>query len=543
MRNKSVTQHAFSLVPNLKRPRSIFDRTHGYKTTFDVDYLVPHYAQHAMPGDSVKLRHSILVRLLTTTLKPIMDNMYLDWFYFFIPYRLIWTNFVKFMGEKDNPADSISYTIPQCTGPNVASGGIAIGSLHDYLGLPTGALSGGGGTTGITFNNLIPRAYNKTYFDWFKDENLQNAPVLDKGDGPDTYADYTLLKRGKRFDYFTSCLTSLQKGTAIDLPLGSTAPVIANRDNYPSPIPSIRISSTGNKPTGPTGLQFDGSGNFTDTGGTSMYYDPEGYLHADLTSATAATINQLRENITLQQFLENDARGGTRYTEIVKHRWGVTSPDARLQRVELLSLGSSRINVTPVAQTTTPASATKDDALGILGGFGTSSDVGNGFTKSFTEHGVILGLFSVRADITYQQGMDRHWSYRTRYDIYNPEFANLGEQAVLNKEIYANLPDGTASNQKDGVFGYQERYAEERYSRSMITGKLRSTASGTLDVWHLSENFSSQPTLGATFIQNAVPLDRCITVPSEPHFIADCYFDEKWARIMPMFSVPGLYRL
>lgn len=539
MKNRSVMQHAFSMVPKVHKPRSAFNRSHGHKTTFDCDYLVPIYGASAgivSPGDTVNLRHSILVRLLSPTLKPFMDNLYLDWFYFFVPLRLLWSNFQKFMGEQLSPADSISYVIPQCTGPNVAAGGIAVGSLHDYFGLPVGPLSGGGGTTGLTFNNFFPRAYNRVYQDWFKDENLQNAVTLDTGDGPDTYANYVLLKRGKRHDYFTSCLPFLQKGSAVTMSLGTTAPVI------PNPTPTLTQYTDG---TSTSTFRFQAGlapieATTSPSSSSQLRFAAQTGLLADLSTASSSTINTLRQSITLQQFLENDARGGTRYTEIVKQRWGVTSPDARLQRSELLALGGDRVKINPVTNT---ANSSSPNFQGQLTGFGVSTQVGDGFVKSFTEHGVIIGLVSARADLTYQQGLDRHWSYRTRYDLINPEFCNLGEQAVLNKEIYANVPDGSGASQKDGVFGYQERYAEGRYSKSLITGKLRSGVSGTLDLWTLSEEFSALPTLGATFIQSAVPLDRVIAVPSEPHFILDSYFSEKWARVMPVFSVPGLTRL
>lgn len=546
MKNKSVTQFAFSRVPKVSAPRSTFNRSHGYKTTFDCDYLIPFLCDEVLPGDTFNVKSSILMRLNSQALRPFMDNAWVDTFYFFVPNRLLWSNFLKFMGEQDNPGDSISYNVPQITGPNVASGGVPIGHLFDYMGLPVGALSGGGATTGITFDNLHGRAYNQIWNWWFRENSLQNSVTKDVGDGPDTFANYNILKRGKRFDYFTSCLPNPQKGsTAVTFSLGSQAPVrgIGTYSNVFAAAGVNVYESTGAATYADAKSIDDGSND------TRVYIERKTgnlpNIYADLSAATSATINSLRQSITLQQFLERDSRGGTRYAELIVSHFSVTNPDSRVQIPELLATYSTRLNLSPVAGTNQAGTAA--DAQARLAAFGTSASV-NGFTKSFTEHGVILGLISVRADLTYQQGMDRMWSRRTRYDFFWPDFANLGEQTVLNREIYANLADGTGAAQKDGTFGYIPRYDEYRFKPSKITGNMRSyngasVNANTLDVWHLSEAFSTQPTLSSTFIQSNVPMDRVVAVPTAEHFIMDAYIDMKCSRVMPVFGIPGLKRL
>lgn len=527
---KSVMKHQFSQIPRAEIQRSSFDRSHGYKTTFDSGYLIPFYVDEVLPGDTFNVRATTFARL-ATPIAPIMDNMYLDTFYFFVPSRLVWNHWVNLNGEQTNPGDSTDYLVP------TLSGSFDEGSLGDYFGIPI--------SVDTEVNALPFRAYHKIYDDWFRDENLQSSVLSDStyfGDGPDKIEEMNVLhRRGKRHDYFTACLPWPQKGPGVELPLGSLAPVLGNGLALGLTDGSVDFGMIG--PNGSyLGVSTESfganlssaSGRVTNIDGKTIGVTTDSTksgLVADLSEATAATINSLRQAFQIQRMYEKDARGGTRYTEILRAHFGVVSPDARLQRSEYLGGSSDRINIQQVAQT---SSTDQESPQGNLAAFGLVSGM-SGFKKSFTEHGYVIGLVNVRADLNYQQGLNKMWSRKTRFDFYWPSFAHLGEQAVLNKEIYLQ---GNAED--DGVFGYQERYAEYRYHPSQITGQLRSTCSTPLDYWHLAQKFTSLPKLNAEFIEDNPPIDRAIAVQDYPQFVFDSYVQCRCVRPMPVYSVPGL---
>lgn len=521
-RNTNVKAHDFSMVPQPDIPRSQFKSRHRHLTTFDSGYLIPHFVAEVLPGDTWHLKHTLFART-STPIYPIMDNMYLDSFYYAVPLRLLYNDFKKMFGEQANPADSISFATPTV---RVPASGAAIGSLGDYLGFPTV-----GQMTAVTKDLAAwwTRAYNFIWNNCFRDENLQNSVTVDLGAGPDTLSNYVLLRRGKRFDYFTSALPWPQKGaTGVTTPISGTAPVFSNAanasdltivQNQGSSTYKLLISSTAN-------VQMSAS---TGVVGNLMY--------ADLSSATGILINQLRQSIMIQEYLEKDARGGTRYVEFLKMHFGVVSPDFRQQRPEYLGGGSKLININPVTQNSATGLTGGTTPIGTQSGYGIVIDR-NGFHYSATEHMVILGLVEVRADLTYQQGVHRMFTRSTRYDYYDPAFAHLGNQIIRNDEIYC---DGSANDVLP--FGYKEAWDEYRYFPDRLSSLFRSTAAGTIDGWHLAQRFVSLPALNAAFIQDTPPLSRVLAVGAAANgqqIIGDFSFDITLARAMPTYSVPHI---
>lgn len=545
--------HGFDQVPSLDTARSTFDQSHGHKTTFDGGQLIPILAKEVLPGDTWTGKVDVFARFQTPQ-AALMDNAWLSTFWFFVPARLVWENWERFNGAQDDPGDSTAFIVPTV---DYGAGGATIGSLPDYLSIPTGAK-----TTGLAFNAMYTRAYNLIWNNWFRDEDLQDSVVVDVDDGPDNPANYVVLRRGKKKDYFVSCRPFLQKGTAVTLPLGTSAPVSLSGKMV------VRLDSehVGNKMSAflssdystavPISQGFGTSGatpGLIDSGPGAQEWvlDPNRSLYADasladsgrtiagvadLSAATASTIAQLRLAEMTQQILELDARAGTRYVEQLKMVWHVTPDDARLQRPEYLGGGRMALNVHPIPQTSaTGATGTPQGNVSAMATVSGSS----GITKSFVEHGILYCLVCADAELSYQQGLDRQYSRSTRYDYAHPLLANIGDQAVLNKEIYAQ-GDGDADDALP--FGYQERYGEYRFSLSRITGKFRSTAAGSLDFWHLAEEYLSLPLLDAAWRVSDPPFDRVVAVPTEPHFYFDSWFTLKSTRVLPVFGVPSLGR-
>lgn len=512
-------------------PRSSFRRDFTVRSTINADYLVPIFNDEILPGDDVNVKMNAMVRM-ATPLKPIMDNQYLETFWFFVPMRLLWSNWAKFQGQQTNPGDSVAYTIPilnKSVAP-MSTIGFSAESVYDYLGLPINVT----GLTGVSA--LFNRAYDLIWNEWFRDENLQNSITIPTGDGPDDPATYVLRKRNKRKDYITSGTPFPQKGTAPTVGLVGTAPVtLSTTTNVPQIIK--RADNHTVVTSHPALYAQTTSGHLGDSADANKYVlDPNGTLVVDGASFSAVTINALRQAALYQQILELDARGGTRYVEAIFARFGVVSPDFRLQRPELIGQGSTRISVFAVPQT---GESSVDSPQGNLAAFGTAQIHGNhGCKYAATEHGIIIGLANVRADITYQQKLPKRFTRSTRMDFYEPLMNGLGEQAVLNQEIFAQ---GTVAD--DDVFCYQERFSEMRYMDSMITGKMRSTATNSMDIWHLSQEFGSLPALNSSFIESNTPMDRILAVTDESDFFFDASFMYNHVRPMPMRSNPGIDRL
>lgn len=552
---QATPQNHFAAVAPPPIQRSKFDSSFTHKTTMNDQYLYPLFCREVLPGQTMQMNMAAFARF-ATLIFPIMDNAYFEGHFFFVPNRLTWDNWVRFCGEQDDPDDTTDYLIPVINPGTDPAIQFAEESLQDYLGLPTKMPlindPAGGTPSGIDINALPMRAYKLIWNTWYRDENLQNTQTLDKGDGPDDVSAHILLKRGKRKDYVTSSLPWPQKGDAVILPLGDTAPVVGNGIAL-----GLSDGTTGlglYSDAGPTDLNWNEDAEGVPIGlGLSPNLPPTGGLAVGVTNnpansgliarldlATGATINAWRQAYAFQSMLELDARGGTRYTEILRAHFHVVPEDARLQRPEYLGGFSQRVDVKQVAQTTpTPAEPGPTDTpqanLAAFGQLGANCE----FMKSFPEHGYVLGLFNLRTDITYQQFIHRMWSRQTRNDFYWPSLAHLGEQSVLNKEVAFFSDETDPDLVPNAVWGYQERWSEYKYGQNMVTGKMRSNATGSLEAWHFATEFGSMPVLGPSFIFDQPPIARTIAVPSEPYLIVDLRFGVFDTLPMPTYNTPA----
>lgn len=540
--------HSFARVPVAKIERSSFDLSRNWKGTFDAGVLIPVYWKEVLPGDTVNMKTTALIRLLSPLKFPVMDDLFVDFHWWYCPNRLAWVNWVRMMGEQDNPTDSINYTVPQMTFSTTAGTIPTNGSFYDMCALPTAPMANA--PASYTVNTLRFRMYNLVWNQWYRDQNHQDSVVVHTGDSGDVASDYVLLNRGKRMtDSLVSALPLPQKGAAVTLPLGISAPIVAPvggsitfesggiyGDIFQAPSQGMDLAIlAGGGLVAPTyagigegGYVTNGSPHASGVAGTNLY--------VDLSSATAATINSLRTSIVFQQLLEQFARGGTRYVELIRSLFGVISPDARLQRVEFVGASSTAISVFTVPQTS--ESATTPQAALAAYGLGTVNN--KDFVHSFTEHGQLFCLMSVRAPYSYQQRIDREWVPQTRFDFYMPPMAMLGEEGILMQEVYAS---GLASHDTGTLFGYRERWSSYRSDFSVITGQLRSNFAQTLDFMHLAQKLDASTVLNPDFIVENPPVDRISAVSGSPDFLADIRFSTKWVRPLPIYSVPGLLRL
>lgn len=539
----------FAQLPHADMSRSSFDRSHSLKTSFNVGDVVPFYVDEVLPGDTFDVRTSKVVRM-PALITPIMDNIYLDTYYFYVPNRIVWDHWRQLMGENTESAwlPETQYQVPQITAP---SGGWAIGTLADYFGIPTGV-------AGLSVNALPFRAYALIMNEWFRDENLTDPLVIPKDDTTvagvntgnyitDTAKGGLPFKAAKYHDYFTSCLPSPQKGPDVTVPVANAGPYpvygmsssVFGSGSPGKQASSVRLTNdftSGNVYMKSSGGAVSGSLSAEASSGPSGSSVAFDNLWADPgSSAVATTINQLRMAFQIQKLYEKDARGGTRYIEILKAHFGVTSPDARLQRPEYLGGNRIPINVSQIVQN---SETTNTSPQGTPVGLSLTSDSHSDFRKSFVEHGFVIGLMVARYHHTYQQGLERFWSRRDRLDYYFPVFANIGEQAVKNKEIMAQGTD-----EDDEVFGYQEAWADYRYKPSHVTGEMRSSSPQTLDSWHLADDYETLPALSDAWIrENKETVDRVIAVTSQitHQLFADIYVECRSVRPMPVYSIPGL---